>query len=271
MLQPIPLADRRPSPFRNLLQRAMRPLGGRKNFVRPATQALDPVFPCPSCENSVTVPASQAGKRGRCRHCCSPIRNAAPDRGQPAVDLSKDVHTISHPEQYPLSGHRATPIDYIPRGALAAMPLLVLVAVGIALLSLLPKGDARRGIAAAAGGPTPIQLLTSPAHEAEQLVSDFLNAPDWTHGVAHVFDGLAVADQIAALTEHLPAGGFSTSSKINEDGTSTVRVNFRDGTLTHFQVANIDGEDKILWDALPDGMPFGHHSRMVGMPDLEPK
>ncbi|MGI9239900.1 MAG: hypothetical protein ACR2RV_03815 [Verrucomicrobiales bacterium] len=136
---------------------------------------------------------------------------------------------------------------------------------------MLPQGDIGRGAIAAAHAPTPIEVLSSPAVEAENLVSEFLNTSDWTQSVAHVLDGLEVADEIAALSDQIPDGGFKTSSRLNPDGTSTVRVNFSDGTLTHFQVANINGEDLIVWQANPSGMPNELNSRLVGLPEMEPK
>ena len=271
MLEAISISERRPSAVSSLFRKAFGSRFSKHNFVRPRSQELDPQFPCPCCSKVLSIPASQAGKKARCRHCYQAIRNADPEAEKPAIDLSQELEPISRPQDYPLCGHRATALDYIPRGALAAVPLLVLVAVGITLVGLLPKGDARLGLASVTYGPTPIELLTSPAVEAEDLVSKFLKAKDWTHGVPHVFDGLSVAEEIAALSKHRPAGEFTTSSRINEAGSSTVRVNFSDGTYTHFQVANIDGEDLILWDANPNGLPNELHSRMVGMPEMEPK
>ena len=269
MPHPFIQAEGRPSALGTLLRRTFRS-GSRQNFVRPQEQLQDPQFPCPKCSKTLTVPVSQAGKKGRCRHCYSPIRNAAPALDRPAVDLSQSLDSIARPEDYPLCGHRASTIDYLPRGVLAAMPLLALVAIGIVLLSLLPKGDVGTGIIAAAHGSTPIEVLGSPAIEAEELVSEFLTTDDWTESVVFVHDGLNVASEVAALSEHLPEGGFSTTSKLNEDGTSTVRVNFQDGSLTHFQVAHIDGEDLIIWDANPNGMPNELGSRMAGLPESEP-
>ena len=271
MLEAITISERRPSALRSLFRKAFGSRVSKQNFVRPLSQELDPDFPCPCCGKVLSIPASQAGKKARCRHCYQPIRNADPEAGKPALDLSQELDPISHPQDYPLCGHRATVVDYIPRGALAAMPLLVLVAVGVSLIGLLPKGDAKLGLVAAAHGPTPIEILTSPALEAEALVERFLNTRDWTKSVAHVFDGLSVADEIAALSQHRPAGDFKTSSRINDDGTSTVRVNFSDGTYTHFKVANIDGEDLIMWDSNPTRVPNEIHSRMVGMPEMEPE
>ncbi|MFT4549643.1 MAG: hypothetical protein ACI9UA_003710 [Pseudoalteromonas tetraodonis] len=271
MLEPITISEGRPSAIRTLLRKAIGRLNAKHNFVRPMSQPLDPEFPCPCCAKTITIPASQAGQKGRCRHCYMPIRNAAPNRNKPAADLSRDFDPIARPKDYPLTGHQTTVTDYIPRSALAALPLMTLIVVGLGLLTLLPKTEAGVGLVAATMGPTPIELITSPAIEAEQLVSNFLALPDWTEGVAHVHDGLNVASEIAALSEHLPNGGFATSSKLNDDGTSTVRVNFHDGTLAHFQVANIDGEDLIIWDANPHGLPIDINSRMVGMPEMEPK
>jgi len=271
MFEAITISEGRPSAARTLVRRAYRSRPTRQNFVRPLSQLQDPVFPCPCCSRALSVPVSQAGRRGRCRHCFSPLRNPDPSRGREAIDLSQTLEPVTHPEAYPLCGHRASSIDYIPRGALSALPLLLLIAVGTMLIALLPEGDIGRGAIAAAHGPTPIEVLSSPAVEAELLVSEFLNADDWTLGVAHVLDGLEVADEIAALGDQVPEGGFKTSSKLNPDGTSTVRVNFSDGTLTHFQVANIDGEDLIIWQANPVGIPDEINSRLVGLPEMEPK
>ena len=211
--------------------------------------------------------------KGRCRHCYSPIRHADPKRERAAVDLSQALDSVTHPEAYPLWGHRAKAIDYIPRGAISALPLLSLIAIGIALLALLPEGDIGRGVISAAYGATPIEVISSPAIEAETLVRKFLSTPDWTQNVGNVLDGLEVADEIAALTGQVPEGGFHTSSKLNADGTSTVRVNFSDGTLTHFQVANIGGEDLIIWKANPSGLldDLDPDSQLVGLPEMEPK
>ena len=274
MIEAITISERRPSALRSALRKAFGPSRSSYNFVRPNTQVLDPTFPCPCCSEKLTVPISQAGKKARCRHCYQPIRICDPKRRQAATDLSRDLDPLSRPSDYPLCGHRASTMDYVPRGAVAVLPLLLLVGFGILLVSLLPKGNAKLGLTAALSGPTPVQLIESPAVNAEQLVSSFLSAEDWTHSVASVHDGLSVAGDIAALNKHLPEGGFKTSSQINKDGTATVCVNFADGSLTHFQVAEIGGEQLIVWESNPGGMrnQFDEsRARMVGMPELEPK
>ena len=269
----ITISEGRPSMRHTLLKRAFRQLPFRQNFVRPAKQELDPEFPCPNpeCAMTLVLPASQAGKKGRCRHCYSPIRYAAPSKGTPAVDLSRDLDPLKHPEEYALCGHRATVLDYIPRSAIAAVPLLALVALGVILLAMIPRGNAAVGAITAAHGPTPVEVLTSPALEAEELVSKFLTASDWTTSVCHVHAGLEVAGEVAALTARIPEGEFHTTANLNQDGSSTVRVDFTNGSFTHFQVANIDGEDLILWNTNHFGMPDESLSRMAGLPEMEPK
>ena len=76
MHQAITISEGRPSAARTLLRRAYRSQPSRQNFVRPQSQLQDPVFACPCCSKALSVPASQAGKPGRCRHCFSP----EPDR-----------------------------------------------------------------------------------------------------------------------------------------------------------------------------------------------
>lgn len=265
------IPESRPSPVSSLLKRSFRQVPCRQNFVRPAKQSTDPEFHCPKCSELLTVPGSQAGKKARCRHCYAAIRSAAPGRGLEAVDLSQDLDSLSHPQSYPLCGHRAATFDYIPRSAIAALPLLTLITLALALIALIPKGDAGRGAIAAAYHCVPMGALSSPAVEAEQLVSAFLTAPDWTYSVGHVYSGLEYAGQIASVTENLPEGDFRTTSKLNQDGSATVRVHFRDGTATDFKVAHIDGEDLIVWNNRGTNTPGADYSRMVGMPEMEPE
>jgi len=270
MIESISISEGRPSAIRTLLGRAFRPLPNRQNFVRPPEQTLDPTFHCPACETLITVPSSQAGKKCRCRHCYSAIRNADPRANKAAVDLSYDSESITHPDNFPLIGHRAAVLDYLPRGAVAALPLLFLVGLALTLVALLPKGNIKDGVAAGVKGPTPIEIIASPAIGAEDVVTSFLSTSDWTHSVAHVHGGIDVAAQIANLTDRIPEGNFSTSSSVNDDGTSTVQVNFADGSHTKFRVANIDGEDLILWEAYDTRYHNERSLRMVGMP-MEPE
>ena len=270
MLDSILIREGRPSAFRTFRRRLFRS-GRAQNFVRPAPQSADIEFPCPSCDEDLAVPASQAGKKARCRHCYAPLRNPDPTRERGAINLSQTFDPIARPHDYPLCGHRATAIDYMPRSALAAVPLLCLIATAIALIGLAPKGDVTRGAVAAAYHSVPLESLSSNAIEAEQVVAEFLDAPDWTHGVGHVHSGLDYAEEVAALSEILPRGGFSTSSKLNEDGSASVRVRFRDGSLTYFRVANFDGEDLIVWNDHDHALPDEQFSRMVGAPELEPE
>ena len=155
------ITEGKASPVRTLLTRSFRAAPRPQNFVRPTKQSADPGFPCPKCEETLFVPASQAGKKARCRHCYAPILSAAPQRDRAAVDLSQDLDPIAHPGSYPLCGHRAVALDYIPRSALAALPLLCLITLALVLIGLAPKGSAKRGAIAAAYHSTPMAPRTT--------------------------------------------------------------------------------------------------------------